>query len=51
MKEIIRVSVDKNTTDTRPILHDISGNAKISNVDFNKQFGFYSTDLTVEEKR
>lgn len=40
-------SVDSSAVDPWPVLHDTSGKAKISNMDFNSQFGFYATDLTI----
>ncbi|WGD34199.1 metallophosphoesterase [Olleya sp. YS] len=42
-------SVNPNINDSWPVLHDTTGKAKISNMDFNKQFGFYSTDLTIDK--
>ncbi|MCK8480724.1 metallophosphoesterase [Psychroserpens algicola] len=40
-------SVDDSAADPWPILHDKSGVAKISNTDFQKQFGYYATDISV----
>nr|WP_321235530.1 metallophosphoesterase [uncultured Psychroserpens sp.] len=40
-------SVDSIPSDPWPILHAARSTAKISNMDFRKQFGYYAADLTI----
>ena len=40
-------SVDSIPSDPWPVLHDASGQAKLTKMDFSKEFGYYAADLNM----